>query len=73
MKENELSGLVIGCAMRVHSDLGPGLLERAYEESLFYELIEKGWAKEAASKQAYNIIKKESINSLKIYLNNDAD
>jgi len=35
--ENELSRVVIGCAMRVHSGLGPGLLESAYEACLEYE------------------------------------
>jgi GxxExxY protein len=38
MRENELSGVIIGCAMRVHTALGPGLLESAYEECLNYEL-----------------------------------
>jgi len=39
MTENELSNIAIGCSMRVHSALGPGLLESAYEASLRYELI----------------------------------
>ncbi|MHC5613036.1 MAG: GxxExxY protein [Nostoc sp.] len=34
MRENELSGVIIGCAMRVHTALGPGLLESAYEVCL---------------------------------------
>ncbi len=34
MTENELSNIVIKCAMRVHSALGPGLLESAYAGSL---------------------------------------
>jgi len=38
MNENELSRIVIGAAIKVHSALGPGLLESAYEECLFYEL-----------------------------------
>jgi GxxExxY protein len=38
MDENELSGVIIGCAMRVHKALGPGLLESAYEACLVYEL-----------------------------------
>lgn len=38
MTENELSKIIIGCAMIVHTELGPGLLENAYEECLFYEL-----------------------------------
>ncbi|HEX7314994.1 MAG TPA: GxxExxY protein [Pyrinomonadaceae bacterium] len=42
MTENELSNLVIGCAMKVHSALGPGLLESAYEECLFYEIVKQG-------------------------------
>ena len=42
MTENELSHLVVGCAMRVHTALGPGLLESAYEACLQYELIKSG-------------------------------
>ncbi|MES2765093.1 MAG: GxxExxY protein [Bacteroidota bacterium] len=38
MSENEISNIVIGCAMKVHTALGVGLLESAYEECLFYEL-----------------------------------
>ena len=47
MTENELSRLVVGCAMRVHSALGPGLLESAYEACLNYELIKSGLRVEA--------------------------
>jgi GxxExxY protein len=36
--ENELSRKVIGHAINVHKNLGPGLLESAYEECLYYEL-----------------------------------
>ena len=42
MTENELSRLVIGGAMKVHSALGPGLLESAYEACLQYELMRLG-------------------------------
>ncbi len=42
MRENELSRVIIGCAMRVHTALGPGLLESAYEVCLDYELKEAG-------------------------------
>ena len=38
MVENDLSQIIIGCAIKVHTVLGPGLLESAYEECLFYEL-----------------------------------
>jgi GxxExxY protein len=42
MNENELSNLIIGCAIEVHRTLGPGLLESVYENCLLYELEEKG-------------------------------
>ncbi len=38
MTENEISKIVFDCALKVHKSLGPGLLESAYEECLFYEL-----------------------------------
>ena len=38
MSENELSKIAFDCALKVHQKLGPGLLESAYEECLFYEL-----------------------------------
>ena len=43
MNENEISSKVIDCAIEVHKLLGPGLLENAYEECLFYELILAGF------------------------------
>ena len=42
MSENELSRIVFNCALKVHQTLGPGLLESAYEECLFYELRKIG-------------------------------
>nr|WP_319572536.1 GxxExxY protein [uncultured Draconibacterium sp.] len=42
MIENEISKTIIGCAINVHKQLGPGLLESAYQECLFYELQQKG-------------------------------
>jgi GxxExxY protein len=42
MTENELSKIVFNCALKVHQNLGPGLLESAYEECLFYELMKTG-------------------------------
>ena len=43
MKENEISEKVIGCAIEVHKFLGPGLLENAYLECLYYELRKNGF------------------------------
>jgi len=42
MIENDLSKKIIGCAIEVHKQLGPGLLESAYQECLFYELKHEG-------------------------------
>jgi GxxExxY protein len=42
MTENELSRIVFDCALKVHQNLGPGLLESAYEECLYYELRKTG-------------------------------
>ena len=41
MQENLITEKIIGCAIDVHKQLGPGLLESAYEECLYYELINK--------------------------------
>ncbi len=42
MTENELSRVVFDSALKVHQALGPGLLESAYEECLYYELKKTG-------------------------------
>ena len=42
MNENELSNIIIGIAIEVHQSLGPGLLESAYKECLFYRLHKEG-------------------------------
>ncbi len=38
MKFDRLSNQIIGCAIEVHKNLGPGLLESTYEQCLAYEL-----------------------------------
>jgi GxxExxY protein len=43
MTENEISNQIIGFAIAVHQSLGPGLLESAYKECLFYKLQKKGY------------------------------
>jgi GxxExxY protein len=42
MTENEISEKIIGSAIEVHRSLGPGLLESAYLECLYYELQKAG-------------------------------
>lgn len=41
--ENKLATEVIGAAIKVHKQLGPGLLESVYKECLFYELVKTGF------------------------------
>ncbi|MHB1423248.1 MAG: GxxExxY protein [Gemmataceae bacterium] len=40
---NKLTEGIIGAAIAVHRELGPGLLESAYEACLEFELIERGY------------------------------
>jgi GxxExxY protein len=42
MTENEISNRLIGLAIEVHTALGPGLLESAYKECLFYKIKKEG-------------------------------
>ncbi len=42
MHENEIGKRLIGCAIKVHRALGPGLLESAYEACLAHELGNTG-------------------------------
>jgi GxxExxY protein len=42
MELNEITGEIIGCCIEIHRELGPGLLESAYEECLAYELSNAG-------------------------------
>ena len=42
MDVNEVSGAIVNAAMKVHSALGPGLLESAYEACLLHELNRLG-------------------------------
>lgn len=46
MIENELSSQIIGHAIGVHKTLGPGLLESAYLECLYFDLVKNGFAVE---------------------------
>ena len=42
MEINQVSGQIVDAAMKVHSALGPGLLESAYEACLLFELHKRG-------------------------------
>lgn len=54
---NKITSEIIGAAIEVHKALGPGLLESAYQECLFYELINKGFS--VSKEQAMPIVYKE--------------
>ena len=43
MTENEISTKIIGIAIDVHQSLGPGLLESAYKECLYYRIQKEGY------------------------------
>ena len=42
MELNKITEIIIGCAIEVHKQLGPGLLESTYEACLLYELEKSG-------------------------------
>jgi len=42
MKENEIANIVIGLGIEIHKELGPGLLESAYKECMYYKIGESG-------------------------------
>lgn len=42
MTENEIAKVIVDCCFKVHTELGPGLLESVYEEVLSYALIKRG-------------------------------
>lgn len=42
MTENEIATKLIGISIDVHNSLGPGLLESAYKECLFYKISQSG-------------------------------
>lgn len=42
MNENEIAKIIVDTAFRIHTRLGPGLLESAYQAILVYELQNRG-------------------------------
>jgi GxxExxY protein len=61
MTENEITEKIIGCGIKIHTHFGPGLLESAYEECLFYELKKSGLivSKQVALPLVYEEVKLE--------------
>ena len=57
MSENEISSTIIGAAIEVHKQLGPGLLESTYETCLAYELKQMGL--DVKQQQALPVVYKE--------------
>lgn len=59
VENNQLTQKIIGAAIEVHRALGPGLLESAYQECLFYELRQQGLSvqKEVALPVVYKEVK----------------
>ncbi|MBL0055048.1 MAG: GxxExxY protein [Chitinophagaceae bacterium] len=43
MIENRISNDIIGCSIQIHKIFDPGLLESAYKEFLYYDLIQMGY------------------------------
>lgn len=72
MTENEIAKIVFECALKVHKELGPGLLESAYETCLFYELKKTGLLieKQKALPLIYDNIKMEIGYRLDIIIEN---
>ena len=56
---NAITEAIIGAAMKVHTALGPGLLESAYETCLCHELVKSGYSvqRQVALPVAYDGIK----------------
>lgn len=60
---NELTHNIIGAAIEVHKQLGPGLLESIYEEALFYEMQSNGL--KVVQQKSFPIIYKGNLLSTK--------
>jgi GxxExxY protein len=64
--ENELSETILGCAIEVHKQLGHRLLESAYHECFYYELLKSGFDIVAGKTNANDI----QISQIKSRLSN---
>ncbi|SHG32162.1 GxxExxY protein [Chryseobacterium sp. OV279] len=68
----QLSYDIIGCAIKVHKELGPGLLESVYELCLAYELKERGFFvdQQISTKINYGKIEIETPLKVDLLVNN---
>ncbi len=69
----ELTQEIIGVAIKVHRALGPGLLESAYKEVLFYELKKNGFnvKKEVTMPLVYEEVKLDCGYRMDILVNDE--
>ncbi len=72
MEINQITEIIIGKAIQVHRNLGPGLLENAYKECLYYELTEAGLnvEKEKAMPLVYQSVKLECGYRVDLFVEN---
>ena len=72
MEINQITEIVIGKAIQVHRNLGPGLLESAYKECLYFELTEAGLnvEKEKAMPLIYQKVKLECGYRVDLFVEN---
>lgn len=62
MDENEISYKVIGIAIELHKNLGPGLLESVYEATFAYDLVEAGF--DVKKQLAMPVVYKEIVHEI---------
>jgi GxxExxY protein len=72
MELNDLTYKIIGCVYKVHSELGPGLLESTYEVCLEHELLKAGLSveRQKALPVVYDEIKLDAGYRIDLLVNN---
>ena len=64
MDINKITGQIVDAAMKVHTALGPGLLESAYEACLAHELRKQGFSIERQKKCQSNTMEFRSMSAI---------
>ena len=64
MDINKITGQIVDAAMKVHTALGPGLLESAYEACLAHELRKRGFSIERQKKCQSNTMEFRSMSAI---------